>query len=45
MEGTQDLIPQDCKPLAEVERKDSAHFPWQEITKVQHYRLDVDHLR
>ena len=37
----------NCKaePKLEPPVKDPARFPWQEITKVEHYRLDVDHLR
>jgi len=48
------MIPKDCKRLAEVDFpiavvsrqavKDPARLGWQEITKVEHYRLEVDHL-
>ena len=37
----------NCKaePTLQPPVKDPARFPWQEITKVEHYRLDVDRLR
>ncbi len=36
----------NCKaePKLEPPVKDPARFPWQEITKVEHYRLNVDQL-
>jgi hypothetical protein len=37
----------NCKadPKLEPPVKDPARFPWQEITKVEHYRLDVQAIR
>ena len=39
------MIPKACRRVAELHFPVAARFPWHEVTRVDHYWLEVDALR